>query len=45
MSSEQEEEITVERAKEYFEDLKIHFRSINKIITDEVLAELSRQEA
>ncbi len=34
MSCEQEPEITIERAKEYMEDLKKHFKGFSKIITD-----------
>jgi hypothetical protein len=34
MSSSQEPEITIERAKEYFEDLKKHCKAFSSIITD-----------
>ena len=45
MSSMQEEEIAIERGKEYFEDLRKHFKNIQKIMNEEDLAELSRPEA
>jgi hypothetical protein len=45
MSGMQEAEIAIERGKEYFEDLRKHFKNIQKIMNEEDLAELSRPEA
>ena len=45
MSGEQETEIVIERGNEYFEDLRKHFKNIQKIMTEEDLGELSRPEA
>ena len=45
MSGMQDAEIAIERGKEYFEDLKKHLKNIQKIMTEEDIAELSRPEA
>ena len=45
MSSMQEAEIAIERGKEYFEDLRKHFKNIQKIMNEEDISELSRPEA
>ncbi len=45
MSMEQEVEITIERGKEYFEELRKHCKNIEKIIAQEKDEEISRPVA